>query len=154
MNNIRKNTAFTLLVLFILSIIPFPLLADNAEVYKDIFTEETLPEIYIPVASEVQAPANEMQDSSVETQTIVSLQKEKHVSDTALEIYSQKVTSDTMSILEYDGIKLEIPAGAVDNEVTIEIIKLESARGVNETIRNVTTGAASYRFLPDGTKGL
>ncbi|MCK5672517.1 MAG: hypothetical protein KAH95_04030, partial [Spirochaetales bacterium] len=61
MNTIRKNTAFALLVFFILSIIPFPLIADNAEVYRDIFIEETLSEVYIPVADEATVPANEMQ---------------------------------------------------------------------------------------------
>ncbi|MCD6397835.1 MAG: hypothetical protein J7L71_09870, partial [Spirochaetaceae bacterium] len=127
MTKIYKNIAFIILVLFVMSIIPFPLLADNIEVYKDIFTDETQTEIYIPVVA-------------------------THVPDPPQQIYSQKITQDTMSILEYDGVKLEIPAGAVEKEVTIAIIKLESVRGVNETIKNVTTGAASYRFLPDGIK--
>ena len=137
MNTIRKNTTFMILILFVLSIIPFPLLADNAEVYKDIFIDENLSEIYIPFV--------EMQDLS-------TLQQETFVSDSPVTIDARKITPDAKSILVYDGIKLEIPIGAVEKEVTIEIIKLESANSVNETIRNVTTGAASYRFLPDGIK--
>ncbi|MEA1911654.1 MAG: hypothetical protein U9N32_08275, partial [Spirochaetota bacterium] len=105
MNTVRKNTVFAILVLFSLSIVPFPLIADN----------------------------------------LVT-----HTSVPSLEIFSQRINPDTSSILEYDGIKLEIPAGAVERDITIEIIKLKSAPGVNETIRNVTTGAVSYRFLPDG----
>ncbi|MCK5673403.1 MAG: hypothetical protein KAH95_08495, partial [Spirochaetales bacterium] len=84
------------------------------------------------------------------TQDLASLQQETHVSFPPLEMFSQRINPDTSSILEYNGIKLEIPAGAVDYEVTIEIIKLEFAPSVNETIKNVTAGAASYRFLPDG----
>ncbi|MCK5200208.1 MAG: hypothetical protein KAR21_17750, partial [Spirochaetales bacterium] len=145
MNNIRKNTAFAILILFIMSIIPFPLLADNAEVYKDIFSDEAQAELYIPIVQETEDPV-------VKTQLITSLPRDTYVPDSPLERYTKKITPDTISILEYDGIKLEIPAGAVDKDVTIEIIKLESAPRVNETIRNVTTGAASYRFLPDGTK--
>ncbi len=151
MNTIRKNTVFGVLILFIVSIIPFPLLADNIKVYKDIFTDETRTEIYIPVEAEMPAPANEIYEPAVEMQDLASLQHEIHVSD-SLEIYSQTITPDTKGILEYNGIKMEIPAGAVEKEITIEIIKLESAPGINETIKNVTTGAVSYRFLPVGIK--
>ncbi|MCK5198759.1 MAG: hypothetical protein KAR21_10430, partial [Spirochaetales bacterium] len=113
MNTIRKNTAFVVLVLFILSLIPFSLVADNV---------------------------------AVKTRFIKSLQQEIFLGDN----YSRRISPYTKSILEYDGIILEIPAGAVDKDITIEIIKLKSAPRVNETIKNVTTGAISYRFLPDG----
>ncbi|MCK5673483.1 MAG: hypothetical protein KAH95_08910, partial [Spirochaetales bacterium] len=67
-----------------------------------------------------------------------------------VEMYSQKISPDTKSILEYDGIILEIPVGAVDEEVTIDIVKLKFALGMNDTITNATEGAVSYRFESPG----
>jgi hypothetical protein len=70
--------------------------------------------------------------------------------DYPLDIYLQKIVPDTTSILEYDGIKLVIPPGAIDREVTIEIIKLKSTFPIKDTIANVTEGAVVYRFGPSG----
>jgi hypothetical protein len=72
--------------------------------------------------------------------------------DYPLDIYLQKIVPDTTSILEYDGIKLVIPPGAIDREVTIEIIKLKSTFPIKDTIANVTEGAVVYRFGPSGIR--
>jgi Salmonella virulence plasmid 65kDa B protein len=143
MINIRKTITFSILIFFILAIIPFPILAGNTKVCSDIFTRKTWTEIYIPDAPETQG-------SVVKKRLSTFLPWESNVTVTHPEKYSQKITPGVNYILQYSGIKLEIPRGAVDKDVSIEIIKLESAPGVNATIKNVTNGAVSYRFQPQG----
>ena len=49
-------------------------------------------------------------------------------------------------------VSLEIPAGAVAETTTATIQKLPIIEQLNSGMSNVTSGAAGYRFLPDGQK--
>lgn len=65
---------------------------------------------------------------------------------------TQVVVPGKSSTLEYKGVSLEIPAGAVDKDVEITVAEIASFENGSGTLRNVTSGSGSYRFTPSGFK--
>ena len=70
------------------------------------------------------------------------------------ETYSQIVTPESEITISFGQVKLEIPAGAVDQQVVISVTKLEDIDELNPGLNNATAGAVGYRFLPDGMQFL
>ena len=60
----------------------------------------------------------------------------------------------TGGAISFEGVEVNLPAGAVDIPVTITVIKLGGTTPVGGGRQNVTRGAAAYRFLPDGQQFL
>src|SRR5271157_5029666 len=63
---------------------------------------------------------------------------------------SARVRPDAGATLSVDGVVLEIPAGAVTHPVTIRITRLPLAEPLGDSMSNVTSGGAAYRFEPHG----
>jgi len=70
------------------------------------------------------------------------------------EKYSDKLVPGQAKKIQYKGVTLDIPAGAVDKETEITIIPLTEAdlNRLNPGMINVTYADAGYRFLPHGMK--
>ncbi|MEK6699757.1 MAG: SpvB/TcaC N-terminal domain-containing protein, partial [Nitrospirota bacterium] len=70
------------------------------------------------------------------------------------EKYSEKVSPGQAKKIQYKGVTLDIPEGAVDVETEITIIPLAEAdlNLLNPGMINVTYPDAGYRFLPAGMK--
>jgi len=73
---------------------------------------------------------------------------------TATDIFRQTVTPGEASVIEHEGAKLEIPAGAVTEEVeiTIEYLDADRMAGLDTGMTNVTDVHGCYRFGPDGMR--
>lgn len=67
-----------------------------------------------------------------------------------LSYVSETVSPDKESRIEYEGVVLDIPAGAVKEETGIRIIKLPETVSLEEGMSNATTGAKGYRFELSG----
>jgi hypothetical protein len=63
-------------------------------------------------------------------------------------VFSYPLTPDIPHKIVYQGVTLNIPAGAVEEDTIITIEKLSQVSRVNEGIKNVTSRAAGYRFGP------
>ena len=55
-------------------------------------------------------------------------------------------------VLEGDGVRLQVPPGAVSEPMEISIYSLSSTYEILEGRQNVTAGARAYRFLPAGAE--
>jgi hypothetical protein len=63
-------------------------------------------------------------------------------------VFSYPLTPDIPHKIVYQGVTLNIPAGAVEEDTIITIEKLSQVSRVNEGIKNVTSRVAGYRFGP------
>src|SRR5574341_1501326 len=72
----------------------------------------------------------------------------------AREKFTDKVVPCQAKKIQYKGVTLDIPEGAVDKELEITIIPLTEAdlNRLNPGMIDVTSPDAGYRFLPQGTK--
>ncbi|MBN2836902.1 MAG: hypothetical protein JXR48_18245, partial [Candidatus Delongbacteria bacterium] len=68
------------------------------------------------------------------------------------EVFSRVITPTDSARLEYMGVILDIPKGAVDQVLSITIEKLNSIEMLPGTMTNSTGGAIGYRFGPHGTQ--
>jgi RHS repeat-associated protein len=68
--------------------------------------------------------------------------------------HKEKISPGQAKKISYKGVTLDIPAGAVDEEVEITIIPLTEGELplLDAGMVNVTAPAAGYRFLPHGMK--
>ena len=68
--------------------------------------------------------------------------------------HTEKVSPGQAKKIQYEGVTLDIPAGAVDQDTEITIIPLNEAdlAQYDPGMINVTYPAAGYRFLPHGMK--
>jgi RHS repeat-associated protein len=64
--------------------------------------------------------------------------------------YTATVTPELGGTLQYEGVSISIPPGAVEADMEITIEKLSSVAVLPATLENVTAGCHGYRFLPDG----
>ncbi|MDC7239504.1 MAG: SpvB/TcaC N-terminal domain-containing protein, partial [Spirochaetales bacterium] len=64
------------------------------------------------------------------------------------EVFTYELTPYEDALIVYGDVELEIPAGAVDKNVTLTIEKLDGVRRLNDGMNNVTRDAAGYRFGP------
>ena len=62
------------------------------------------------------------------------------------------ITKEHGGVITLGKVSLEIPAGAVREDVQISISRLEAVRETGETLKNVTEDNGGYRFLPAGMK--
>lgn len=62
------------------------------------------------------------------------------------------VLPGTSAVLELEGVRLEVPAGAVDRPTEISITRLAVTAQLDEGMSNVTDGSAGWRFLPHGMR--
>lgn len=74
--------------------------------------------------------------------------------DGTSEVFRQKVTPGEAAVIEYEGAVLEIPAGAVTEEVeiTVEFLSGDQMAGLDTGMTNVTGVHGCYRFGPDGMR--
>jgi hypothetical protein len=56
------------------------------------------------------------------------------------------------AVLELDGVRLEVPAGAVDRATEVSITRLAVIARLDEGMSNVTGAAGGFRFEPHGTQ--
>ena len=122
------NKIFTLIILeiFLLSQMPFPVFSfPDGKSGSD--TTITAP------AAEIQVTHDSIKENSTDT-------------------YSRKVFRDSIAILTFNQVMLEIPEGAVTEPVTITIEELADTEELNPGMSNMTAGARGYRFKPDGMK--
>ncbi|MGA2639466.1 MAG: SpvB/TcaC N-terminal domain-containing protein, partial [Spirochaetia bacterium] len=61
------------------------------------------------------------------------------------------VRPDARAALSLDGVVLEIPAGAVTHPMTIRVTRIPLTKPLGDSMSNVTSGGAAYRFEPHGT---
>ena len=66
----------------------------------------------------------------------------------AEEVFTYEVTPDEEAHVVYGDVELFIPAGAVEENTTLSIEKLDGVKRLNEGMNNVTRNAAGYRFGP------
>lgn len=74
--------------------------------------------------------------------------------DGASEVFRQKVTPGEAAVVEHEGAVLEIPVGAVTEEVEITVAFLsgDQMAGLDTGMTNVTDVHGCYRFGPDGMR--
>ena len=67
---------------------------------------------------------------------------------------SQMIGPQEAGIMDLDGVRLEVPAGALRSRTLIGICKLPATVQLDEGMSNVTLGALGYRFEPHGMQFL
>ena len=64
---------------------------------------------------------------------------------------SRLIGPQDAAVMELDGVRLEVPAGALNAPTLIKITKLPVTTELDEGMTNVTSGAEGFRFEPHGT---
>ncbi len=65
---------------------------------------------------------------------------------------ARKMIGTEGGVLEAEGVRLEVPAGAVAEPTEFVILSLEKTASLNEGMANATLGNRGYRFEPDGAR--
>ena len=84
----------------------------------------------------------------VEPQNESFPQYDYDIAEEVREVFSYELTPYEDALVVFGEVQLEIPAGAVDESVTLTIEKLDGVRRLNDGMNNVTRDAAGYRFGP------